>query len=48
MKGNKKIAKISNQYHSNFKELKQEIENKYKDLGFIKSSFISEIKDLIN
>ena len=48
MKGDKKVAKISNQYHKNFKELKQEIENKYKDLGKINSDFFSEIKDIFS
>jgi glucan phosphoethanolaminetransferase (alkaline phosphatase superfamily) len=46
MKGNKKIAKISEQYHKNFKELFSEIEKKYKNLGFINSNFISELKDM--
>jgi len=48
MKGNKKIAKISNQYHKNFEELKQEIGNKYRDLGKINSDFFSEIKDILS
>ena len=48
MKENKKIAKISNQYHKNFNELSIEIKKKYKDLGFVKSGFTSEIKDIFN
>lgn len=47
MKGNKKIAKISDQYHKNFKELSSEIEKRYKNLGLINSNFISELKDII-
>jgi phosphorylcholine metabolism protein LicD len=46
MKGNKKIAKISNQYHKNFGDLSREIEKKYKNLGFINSNFMSELKDM--
>ena len=46
MKGNKKIAKISNQYHVNFGDLSREIEKKYKNLGFINSNSISELKDM--
>ncbi|MBX9808617.1 MAG: hypothetical protein K2X95_12590 [Flavobacteriaceae bacterium] len=46
MKGNKKIAKISNQYHKNFGDLSREVEKKYKNLGFINSNFISELKDM--
>lgn len=44
---NKKIAKISNQYHKNYEELKGEIERKHKDLGFIKTGLLSEFKDFI-
>ena len=47
VKGNKKIAKISDQYHKNFKELSNEIEKRYENLGFINSNFISELKDII-
>jgi phosphorylcholine metabolism protein LicD len=47
MKGNKKIAKISNQYHKNFEDLSREIEKKYKNLGFINSNFMSELKDML-
>ena len=46
MKKNKKIAKISDQYHKNFRDLSCEIEKKYKNLGFINSNFISELKDM--
>ncbi len=46
MKGNKKIAKISEQYHKNFNDLSSEIEKRYKNLGFINSNFISELKDM--
>lgn len=46
IKGNKKIAKISNQYHKNFGDLSREIEKRYKNLGFINSNFISELKDI--
>lgn len=46
MSNNKKIIKISNQYHKNFKELSIEIKKRYIDLGYINSGFISEIKDI--
>ncbi len=46
MKGNKKIAKISNQYHKNFGDLSSEIEKRYKNLGFINSNLTSELKDM--
>lgn len=46
MKGNKKIAKISEQYHKNFNDLSSEIEKRYKNLGFINSNLISELKDM--
>ena len=45
---NKKVVKISNQYHKNFTELSMEIKKRYKDLGYINSGFISEIKDIFN
>jgi hypothetical protein len=48
MSNNKKIIKISNQYHKNFKELSEEIKIRYKDLGFVNTGFISEIKDIFN
>lgn len=48
MSNNKKIVKISNQYHKNFIELSIEIKKRYKDLGYINSDFISEIKDIFN
>ena len=44
----KKIVKISDQYHKNFTELSIEIKKRYKDLGYINSGFISEIKDIFN
>ena len=44
----KKHRKISNQYHKNFTELSIEIKKRYKDLGYINSGFISEIKDIFN
>lgn len=48
MSNNKKIIKISNQYHKNFMQLSIEIKKRYKDLGQINSGFISEIKDIFN
>ena len=48
MNNHKKVAKISNQYHKNFTELSIEIKKRYKDLGYINSGFISEIKDIFN
>lgn len=48
IKGNKKVAKISNQYHDNFEELSEEIKKRYIDLGFVYTGFISEIKDIFN
>ena len=45
---NKKIAKISDQYHKNINEMKSEIEKKYKYLGYKDSGIISELKDMFN
>ena len=45
-KNNKKIIKISEFYHSNYKQLKQEIQDQYKYLGFEKFSFIDELKEI--
>lgn len=44
----KKVAKISNQFHKNFDDLSDEIKKRYRDLGYINSGFISEIKDIFN
>lgn len=48
MSNHKKIVKISDQYHKNFTELLIEIKKRYKDLGYINSGFVSEIKDIFN
>ncbi|MGL2964671.1 hypothetical protein ACSVH2_12685 [Flavobacterium sp. RSB2_4_14] len=45
MRNNKKVAKVSNQYHKNFNELSIEINKQYKDLGYINTGIISEFKD---
>jgi glucan phosphoethanolaminetransferase (alkaline phosphatase superfamily) len=46
IKGNIKIAKISEQYHKNFIDLSAEIDKRYKNLGSIKTNLISELKDM--
>jgi phosphorylcholine metabolism protein LicD len=46
MKRNKKIAKISEQYHKNFNDLSSEIEKRYNNLGFTNTTLISELKDM--
>ncbi|WP_395054495.1 hypothetical protein [Flavobacterium sp.] len=48
IQNNKKIAKISNQYHNNFIDLSLEIKKRFKDLGSTNSGFVSEIKDMLN
>ena len=45
IRNKEKILTISDQYHKNFKELSIEIKRKYKDLGFVKQGFITELKD---
>jgi hypothetical protein len=45
IKDNKKIGKISDFYHKNYFELKNEISAKLDDLGFEKFSYMHELKE---
>ncbi len=45
VKSGKKIGKISEYYHSNYAEMKTEIEGKLKDLGYIEFRYWDEIKE---
>jgi hypothetical protein len=44
----RKVAKISDQYHSNYGELKTIIGQDLSDLGYVNTSFLTEIKDNLN
>jgi hypothetical protein len=46
IKNEKKIIKISEAYHKNYKELKKNINPKLKDLGQIPFSFVDETKEI--
>lgn len=45
MQDKKKVIKISDFYHKNYKELKEQLKLKTADLGFEKFSFIDELKE---
>lgn len=47
MSGKKKIAKLTDFYHSNYISLLSETEKHIENLGYINSGLFSEIKDLI-
>ncbi len=42
----KKIAKISEFYHSNYKEIKEYVKTRYKSLGFERFSYLVEIREI--
>jgi hypothetical protein len=42
----KKIAKISDFYHKNYYNLKEELKTRLKDLGFDKFSYVEELKEI--
>ena len=45
MQNEKKVIKISNLYHKNYQELKEQVKLKTVDLGFEKFSYIDELKE---
>ena len=45
IQANKKIAKISDFYHKNYRALKGELKTKLKDLGIEKFSYVQELKE---
>lgn len=46
MKGKRKLIKISDFYHKNYQELKEQIELKTTNLGYENFSYIDEIKEI--
>lgn len=46
MKENKNVIKISDFYHKNYFEIKNELSKKIKDLGIEKFSYSSELKEI--
>ena len=47
MQGNKKIAKISNQYHANYPDLYSYVKTNFRYLGNYKTNSLTEIGDLL-
>ena len=47
MQGNKKIAKLSNQYHANYPDLLTYARKNFKYLGYYNTNIITEITDLL-
>ena len=45
-KNNKKKIKISEFYHKNYKQLKNEIQSQYKYLGYEEFSYLDELKEM--
>lgn len=48
MQDGKKIGKISDFYHRNYLDMKNEIESKLRDLGFEKFSYADEFKEIFS
>ena len=48
MQDQKKVIKISDFYHKNYQELKEQVKLKTVDLGFEKFSYMDELKETFN
>lgn len=46
IKNGKKVIKLSEFYHSNYDQIKEEIRQRLKSLGTVKFSYISEFKEI--